>query len=349
MTATRLCQGFIVFPLRSGHNSEVSSRRVDSIKKNQFQVLRIEANELKLLFLALLPVSVLIMGHFLFDIVGTSFANYATQLIYLGSIATTAQSSIAAAQLWGSAALIYLVSGIGLIGYNFLFLSKNVKGRALFPFLGIASFLMIIGFSYLMWVDEGRRPLSMIFYLTFESLKESSLLPPDLIASTKIILYVINIFSVVVPVLFCAFMPSLLVTPRGGWTENVLASRIELGRQFCTCSSIFLVVGVFHMFAWMMWSCTMLGRPELSQLVSGVVFFWGIVFSTMLATLYLCIMSTLNVRRESLDDPRESSSDSRPQLFSELGIVFNGLTQAKQALIVFGPVISAFAASASAQ
>jgi hypothetical protein len=239
--------------------------------------------------------------------------------------------------------------GIGSIGYVVLFLVKNVKGKALFPFLGIASFLIAIGISHLIWVDAGRQPLSIIFYLTFESLKTSSLLPSNVVGSTKNLLDVINVLSVVIPALFCAFMPSVLITPRGGWTENTLTSRIESGRRLCACSSIFLVVGIFHMFAWMRWSCAILGSSELSQLVSGIVFFWSVVFSAMIATLYLCIMPILNEHCESLDALGKSSPASSPRLLSELEIVFSGLTQVRQALIVFGPVISAFAVSTSAQ
>jgi hypothetical protein len=338
----------VVFPRRSGHNSEDSSKYVEITKIGQSHAIRINSNQFKLLFLAFLPVGVLILGHVLFDIIGASFANYAVQLISHSTSAVMTESAIAAAQLWGSASLIYLVVGIGSIGYVVLFLRKNVKGKALFPFLGIAAFLIVIGISHLIWVDEGRRPLSMIFYLTYESLKASGLLSPDVVGSIKRVLDVINVLSVIIPSLFCAFMPSVLITPRGGWTENALASRIESGRRLCACSSVFLIVGIFHMFAWMRWSCAMLGSPELGQLVSGIVFFWGIVFSAMIATLYICIISVLNEHCESLDASWKSSSNSSPRLLSELGVVFNGLTQVKQALIVFGPVISAFAVSTSA-
>ena len=319
-----------------------------SIKTDQNQATRINPNELKLLLLALLPVSVLILGHFLFGIVGASFADYVMQLIPRSTNLASTESALSAALLWGSASLIYLVVGISSIGYVFLFLCKNVKGKALFPFLGIASFLIVIGISHLMWVDEGRRPLSMIFYLTFESLKSSGLLPSNVVGSTKSLLDLINVLSVVIPALFCAFMPSVFITPRGGWTENSLASKIESGRRLCASASIFLVVGVFHMFAWMRWSCAILGSPELGQLVFGIVFFWSIVFSAMIATLYLCIMSTLNQHCESLDSFSKSSSALSPRLSSEMGIVFNGLTQVKQVLIIFGPVISAFAVSTTA-
>ena len=335
-------------PRRSGHNSGDSSKHVESIKTDRNQATRINPSECKLLLLALLPVGVLILGYFLFDIVGASFAEYVTQLISKSANLVATESALSAALLWGSASLIYLVVGIASIGYVFLFLGKNVKGKALFPFLGIASFLVVIGIFHLIWVDEGRRPLSMIFYMTFESLRSSDLLPPNLVGSTKGVLDLINVLSVVIPALFCAFMPSVMIAPRGGWTENALTSRIESGRRLCACASVFLVVGIFHMFAWMRWSCAVLGHSSLDQLVSGIVFFWGIVFSAMIAILYLCIMSILDQRCELIDACRESSSASGPRLLSEMNIVFNGLTQVKQVMIVFGPFISAFAVSTTA-
>ena len=99
------------------------------------------------------------------------------------------------------------------------------------------------------------------------------------------------------------------------------------------------------MFAWMRLSFVVLGRPELSELVSGIVLFWGFVFSTMIATLYICITLTLDGHRESLDASRKSSSTTNPHLLGELGIVHNGMALVKQVLIVFAPVISAFAVS----
>ena len=328
---------------KSGHNSEDSWKDVENTTIERFQATRIKPNEFKLLSLALLPVVVYILGQILFDIIGVSFAGYAMQLLSSSANIDFAESAIAAAQLWGSASLIYLVVSIGLIGYVFRFLGKNVKGKALYPFWGIASFLIVIGVSHLLWVDESRRPLSMIFYLTFESLKASSLMQSNSLDSIDKLLDVINVLSVVIPSLFCAFMPSVLITPRGGWTDDMLVSRIKSGRKFCACSSVFLVVGILHMFAWMRLSFLVLGRPELSQLASGIVFYWAFVFSTMIATLYACILLTLDGHRESLEASRESSSAAGPHLLSELGIAFDGKALVKQVVIVFAPVISALA------
>ena len=97
------------------------------------------------------------------------------------------------------------------------------------------------------------------------------------------------------------------------------------------------------MFAWMRLSFLVLGRPELSQLASGIVFYWAFVFSTMIATLYACIMLTLDGHRESLEASRKSSSAAGPHLLSELGNAFDGKALVKQVVIVFAPVISALA------
>lgn len=320
---------------------------MESKNRLRNQASSIQPSEIKLLLLAFLPIAALILGHLLFDIVGASFASHVIQIIPDNGSTAMAESSIASAQIWGAASLIYLVIGTGSLIYAFRFLKTNIRGKGLFPFLALASFFIATGITHLMWVDADKRPVSMIFYLTFDSLKSSNLLQPDGISNIRGILDFINALSVIVPSLFCAFMPSVLLTPCQGWTQESLTNRIKLGRQFCVCSSIFLVVGIFHMFAWMKWSAVLLGKPELGQLAFGVVFFWSFVFSTMIAILHLCIMSTLHERCDSLGEDRESSPTQRPELLGELGLAFNGITQVRQAATIFGPVISALTVSIS--
>ena len=205
-------QCYVAVQCRSGHNSEDLSKYVENTKIERFQATSIKPNEFKLLFLALLPIGVYILGHILFDIIGVSFVGYAMQLLSSSANAMFAESAIAAAQLWGSASLVYLVVAIGSIGYVFRFLGKNVKGKALYPFWGIASFLIVIGVSHLLWVVEARRPLSMIFYLTFESLKASSLMQSNSLYSINKLLDAINVLSAVIPRYF-AHLCHLCLSP----------------------------------------------------------------------------------------------------------------------------------------
>ena len=303
--------------------------------------LPVRASELPLILLALLPMAVLLLGHLLFDIMGVSFANYFLEILANSRDTITLGTAIPAGQVWATTALIFLVVQSASIVYLFHFLRLNVRGRALYPFLGLAILLIVPGIAHLRWIDEARAPFSLIFYLTFDSLGSSTLMQSSQLNTIHSLLNTINLISVVVPSLFCAFMPSVLITPNEGWTSDLLKRRVDYGRQFCVIASVFLVVGVIHMFAWMKWSSVLLSRPELARLTFSVVFYWSVVWSAMIAIIHFCITINLTERGELLVDSSEDSAFSRKQLLGNLGLTFEGINRFQEAVIILGPVISA--------
>ena len=307
----------------------------------------LRSSELPLVFLALLPMLVLALGHLLFDLVGASFANHSLQLLAEASDHATPSASIPAGQVWAATSLIYLVVASASIVYVVNFLRKHVRGRALLPLLSMSVFLIVLGIAHLIWVDNSRQPVSIIFYLTYESLQASSMMRTADLMVVNRLLDVVNVMSVVVPCLFCAYMPSVLLTPHKGWTEETLTQRVKEGRQFCLVASAFLVAGVFHMYAWMSWSSALLGEPELSQLTFSVVFYWSFVFSAMIGVIYMSILATLNRRGEWLIEVSDQPSQSRQESLVEFGLAFKGLAQFRQVATIFAPVISALTISGS--
>jgi hypothetical protein len=301
----------------------------------------LSAAELPQLAIGLLPVAVLALGHLLFDVVGAPFARHAMELVHGGGGEVPRDLAIEAGKVWAATAFLYLVVGCGALGLLVHLLRSRVRGRAALPFLGLAALLAALGVAYLLVVDSQRQPLSAVFYLTFGSLRGTALLDSAQLARVRWILAVINLMSVVVPAVFCAFLPASLLRPPQGWTGEVLAARIKDGRQFGVTASAFLVTGVLHMNAWLQWSAVLLMRKELAPLATSIVFYWSCVFTTMIAALYIPMLVILHARAETLMDRLEVPVAARRQWLADHGLSYGLLAQLPQLAAIFAPLLSA--------
>ena len=297
--------------------------------------------ELPLLVIGLLPIAVLAVGHLLFELVGATFARHAMELIQTSNAEVPRELAIEAGKVWAASALVYLVVGCGAFGFLIHLLRSRARGRAALPFFALAAILTIVGLSHLIWVGSVRQPLSAIFYLTFESLQQTSLLDIERIKAIQLLLSVINLMSVLVPVTFCAFLPASLLRPPQGWTADVLAARIKDGRQFTVVASTFLVAGVFHMHAWMQWSAVLLMHKQLGPLATSIVFYWSCVFTTMIAALYIPMLVILHSRAEILMERLEMTASAKGQWLSDHGLSYNAIAQFPQLAAIFAPLLSA--------
>jgi hypothetical protein len=297
--------------------------------------------ELPLLTIGLLPVAVLALGHFLFDLVGAPFARHAIELVRSTTAEVPRDMAIEAGKVWAATAFLYLVVGCGALGFLVHLLRSRVRGRAALPFLALAALLGVVGVAHLIRVDSARQPLSAIFYLTFDSLQRTTLLEATRLAGLRRVLDVINLMSVVVPAVFCAFLPASLLRPPQGWTGEVLAARIKDGRQFGAIASTFLVTGVLHMYAWMQWSAVLLMRKELAPLATSVVFYWSCVFTTMIAALYIPLLVILHAKAETLIDRLAVPVEGRRQWLSDHGLSYSAIAQLPQLAAIFAPLLSA--------
>lgn len=119
-------------------------------KKLKVRSTPLRSSELPLVCLAVLPMLVLALGHFLFDIVGASFASHSLQLLAVASDHDTPSASISAGQVWAATSLIYLVVASVSIVYVVHFLRQHVRGRALCPLLSMSVFLIVLGIAHLL-------------------------------------------------------------------------------------------------------------------------------------------------------------------------------------------------------
>lgn len=333
--------GLILATLRRcGNMAAAGATTLTLTRPGRIRSAPLTSAELPLLTIGLLPVAVLALGHLLFDVVGLPFARHAMELVSRFGGKVPADLAIETGKVWAATAFLYLVVGCGALGFLVHLLRSRVRGQAAIPFLGLAVLLVAIGVAHLLRVDSQRQPLSAIFYLTFDSLGRTGLLESARLAGVRRILDVINLMSVAVPAVFCAFLPASLLRPPQGWTGDVLAGRIKDGRQFGVIASAFLVAGVLHMYAWLQWSTVLLMRKELAPLATSITFYWSCVFTTMIAALYIPLLVILHARAEMLMDRMEVPVAARRQWLTDHGLSYSAISQLPQLAAIFAPLLS---------
>ncbi|MFN7900284.1 MAG: hypothetical protein ACK5N0_11590 [Synechococcaceae cyanobacterium] len=302
----------------------------------------LEVHEWPVLLIALLPVSVFVVGYSLFDVIGIAFYAYGLHDLATSRPLTDPSKAISSGLLWGAMANFYLITSVGVLLVLIAWKRQKVRGLAAVPFNGLAAFLAVLGIAFLLSVDLEDRPLRAIFLITFRSLQRQALLGESFrLGWVQSTMTIINALSIIIPAMLCAFLPILLLKPRNGWTKDVLYERAADLRILGTSGSVFMVAGVLHMFAWMSWAPDLLGQQNLQTLVASVTLYWGAVWTLMLAMLYLPVLLIFNQLAGPVMAVETVPIKERDQWLTDYGISFRIITQLPQLLSILAPLISA--------
>jgi len=151
----------------------------------------------------------------------------------------------------------------------------------------------------------------------------------------------INLLGVVVPAVLCAFGPLIVREPIGAWTEKELMIRVRDARMLAVLASLFLVAGVLHMYAWMSWAPQLLNKEGLLTVVGSVAFYWGSVFTMMLAALYFPILLVLQDRAEAVMEAQQVPLMERDDWLQQRGLSVRLANQLPQVIGILAPLIAA--------
>ena len=117
--------------------------------------------------------------------------------------------------------------------------------------------------------------------------------------------------------------------------------RVKDARLLALMASIFLVAGVLHMYAWMSWAPELLNKDGLETVVGSVAFYWGSVFTMMLASYYFPILLVLRKRAEAVMVSEEVPLIERDQWLERRGLSLRIANQVPQMIGILGPLIAA--------
>jgi hypothetical protein len=315
-----------------------ASLRMEKVKS----VRHLLAKELPATSLIAYPLAVFILGHLMFDRFGAPFAVHVLQSA--GSIMAGANpnEAISDGHVWAATAHLYLLVSFFILMALFRWMFARAKGWLAFGYLSIASSLIALGISDLANVDKHNRPAKAIFLFTFRSLQvDTQLQTAPILSSINDTLLTINLLMIIVPAVLCAFAPLLVREPNCAWTEEELMRRVKDARLLGVMASVFLVAGVLHMYAWMSWAPEILNKDGLETVVGSVAFYWGSVFTVMLASYYLPILLVLRNRAEAVMEAQQVPLIERDQWLQRRGLSLRIANQVPQVIGILGPLMAA--------
>jgi hypothetical protein len=250
--------------------------------------------------------------------------------------------AISYGHVWAATAHIYLLVSFFVLVALIRWMWARAKGYLAFGYLSIAGLLIALGISYLINVDKYNRPIKAIFLFTFRSLQvDRQLHIAPILAAVNNILLTINLLSIIVPAVLCAFAPLLVREPNGAWTEEELMRRVKDARLLAVMASVFLVAGVLHMYAWMSWAPEILNKDGLETVVGSCAFYWGSVFTMMLASYYFPILLVLRNRAEAVMEAQQVPLIERDQWLQRRGLSVRIANQLPQVIGILGPLMAA--------
>jgi hypothetical protein len=95
------------------------------------------------------------------------------------------------------------------------------------------------------------------------------------------------------------------------------------------------------MYAWMSWAPEILNKDGLETVVGSVAFYWGSVFTVMLASYYLPILLVLRNRAEAVMEAQQVPLIERDQWLQRRGLSLRIANQVPQVIGILGPLMAA--------
>jgi len=288
------------------------------------------------------PLAVFLVGNWLFDQIGKPFADHVLQATASVAKGKNLNEVIADGHVWAATAHAYLVFSMFMLLYLGRWLGAQARVRTATVHAGIAATLAAAGTAYLAYVHIGNRPMNAIFLFTYKSLAGSeSLVSIQMLAFVNRTLIAINLIGIIAPAALIALVPLLMREPTSGWTERELFLRVRETQTLGLLASIFLALGVLHMYAWMSWAPELLNQQGLETVVGSVAFYWGSVFTLMLAAIYLPVLMMLQKRSEVVMDAEQVPLIDRAQWLRCRGLSLRIFNQVPQAIGILAPLIAA--------
>jgi len=210
--------------------------------------------------------------------------------------------------IWLTTVVLALVAGI----YAFILCTMIIYQCHPRPRLrvvtGIGLLFALGGIVFIWALDETYTLYRAIFGFSYDTLRQAGpqRIGEPLLRYVMVVVSVVNIQSMIVPVVTLLSACSTLASPISGQPPDpkFYASQMKRLKEVLTAASALLVSGILHMGAWLRWPAALVTDKTGQEAVLGtalaITLFWGVTFTLMLVSTYLPAALLLARRAEAL-------------------------------------------------
>jgi hypothetical protein len=217
--------------------------------------------------------------------------------------------------IWLSTVLLYYVLTAAVIVTGVAALKRSLTPRGFNQALFLWGALSCVGLAHLAYVaGNNGTALGAIFHFPFGILSKSNHFDPTRLAHITMMVSIVNVLAAIAPFAVAlgasaTLVPFVDADPMRHLHR--LSGRMRRLKTLVNMGSALLAAGVLHMQAWLGWPIVFITEPKLAAAMTNWSFaltaFVGIVFSLMIAFLYIPCASVLAKRAE--DNLRQLPSD----------------------------------------
>lgn len=307
------------------------------------------------LLLAVPPLLVVVGAHLLFDI-------NAFDLVDLGKALVASLTASAAGEpglgvrlavseariVWSLTVFLNFCAAMSLTVAAVMILRRSVSLRGLRFFLPVGVLLIVFGIASLIHAGLAATPMSGIFTFTFDSLVAIHGAADPFVRAVWVQVQVLNLLTVVAPVLALMAACSTLAPPKRGGLGDVafLSGQLTYLKAILNLGSVYLVAGILHMGVWLRWPGAVVGDETLRERILdhafGVSLYWGGTFTVMIAAFYVPALVALTNRAEAViqDQPGATGGLTPKSFLQDHGLTLAPSKHLPQILAVLAPLLA---------
>lgn len=249
------------------------------------------------LLIAFIPISIYLIGCYLFEMNDQS--SLIIKKVILEAVKRYSSTPVLLFEeyksrlLWLTASLTSIVAYGVALSWSVIVFTRCALDSHRLKLIVAGVLLMSLAMVQSLSIGSESALYNGIFDTTYQSLKISALIDPLTLNHIYGVIWVINFFAVLTPVCILIGITSSIAPPRKPDTQGLVffKKRIEYLKQGIMVGSLVLLFGIVHMDVWIHWPVALIDDPGIKNLASTtfslISQFWGIVFSSLLISLYV--------------------------------------------------------------
>jgi hypothetical protein len=319
--------------------------------KNNYSIEATNREQIACLRHIVIPLLIILGAYILFDLVAYDLITLKMQLTKfitaeLSNTPDTLQHKSSAMIKWGAIVLFYFFISITSI----ILCIRNMKRsltRFCFPiFLAVSLLVFCIWLGYLIYSLNEQGTISMIFKLTFDTLSVSQQYTEIELSYISGILNLINILSVLTPVLLivaCSCTLTLCHNTNIESAQHCVYKMRDL-KELINLGSAMLVVGALHINIWLNLSAALSTTDILigaiNDMSMSISLYWGTAFTVLIAAVYIPMALTIKANAQSALMSEHQDPDKTRKWLKEHDLLFSTAKQLPQILAIFAPLLA---------